>query len=103
MPTYVYTCDSCGTHFEKFQSFKDEPLRACPYCQQEKVRRVFQPVGIVFKGAGWYINDNRSSNATLSNTSKAADNQNETGTTETETTSEKKSDVSDTTSSSESP
>jgi putative FmdB family regulatory protein len=60
MPTYVYACDSCGAQFEQFQSFKDEPLRTCPKCASA-VRRVFQPVGIVFKGSGWYITDSRKS------------------------------------------
>ena len=62
MPTYVYACDSCGTQFEQFQSFKDEPLRSCPSCAGA-VRRVFQPVGIVFKGSGWYVTDSRKSNS----------------------------------------
>jgi putative FmdB family regulatory protein len=60
MPTYVYACDSCGAQFEQFQSFKDEPVRTCPRCEAG-VRRVFQPVGIVFKGSGWYITDSRKS------------------------------------------
>jgi len=60
MPTYVYACDTCGAEFEQFQSFKDEPLRTCPSCASA-VRRVFQPVGIVFKGSGWYITDSRKS------------------------------------------
>ena len=65
MPTYVYACDTCGAQFEQFQSFKDEPLRTCPSCSGA-VRRVFQPVGIVFKGSGWYITDSRkSSSATV--------------------------------------
>ena len=65
MPTYVYACDTCGAQFEQFQSFKDEPLRTCPACAGA-VRRVFQPVGIVFKGSGWYITDSRkSSSATV--------------------------------------
>jgi putative FmdB family regulatory protein len=65
MPTYVYACDTCGAQFEQFQSFKDEPLRTCPACASA-VRRVFQPVGIVFKGSGWYITDSRkSSSATV--------------------------------------
>lgn len=62
MPTYVYACDSCGNQFERFQSFKDEPLRTCPSCASA-VRRVFQPVGIVFKGSGWYVTDSRKSNS----------------------------------------
>ena len=64
MPTYVYACDSCGAQFEQFQSFKDEPLRDCPRCAQAALRRVFQPVGIVFKGSGWYITDSRGASST---------------------------------------
>ncbi len=64
MPTYVYACNSCGKQFEKFQSFKDDPLTVCPCGQEGQVRRVIQPVGIVFKGSGWYINDSRGSSST---------------------------------------
>ena len=72
MPTYVYACDSCGAQFEQFQSFKDEPLRTCPSCASA-VRRVFQPVGIVFKGSGWYITDSRkASSATVSGDESAS-------------------------------
>lgn len=74
MPTYVYACDTCGKQFEKFQSFKDEPLTACPCGQEGKVRRVIQPAGIVFKGSGWYITDSRggSSSAVTGTTESAA-------------------------------
>ena len=72
MPTYVYACDSCGNQFEQFQSFKDDPLQTCPSCASA-VRRVFQPVGIVFKGSGWYVTDSRKSNsATVSGDDSAA-------------------------------
>jgi putative FmdB family regulatory protein len=74
MPTYVYACDTCGAQFEQFQSFKDEPLRTCPACASA-VRRVFQPVGIVFKGSGWYITDSRkSSSATVGGEEPSAKN-----------------------------
>ncbi len=58
MPTYGYRCDSCGHAFDAVQKFSDDPIKACPECGQQ-VRRVFHPVGIVFKGSGWYINDSR--------------------------------------------
>lgn len=62
MPTYVYACDTCGKQFEQFQSFKEAPLQTCPCDQQSStLRRVFQPVGIVFKGSGWYVTDSRKS------------------------------------------
>lgn len=79
MPTYVYACDTCGKQFEQFQSFKDAPLTTCP-CEQQScaIRRVFQPVGVVFKGAGWYITDSRrSSSATVSSDTNTKDDKGE--------------------------
>lgn len=59
MPTYVYRCDDCGHQFEIFQRMSEDPIDTCPGCQS-RVRRVIHPVGVVFKGSGWYINDSRS-------------------------------------------
>ncbi len=59
MPTYTYQCDSCGHGFEAVQRFADDPLTECPQCGGP-IRRVIQPVGVVFKGSGWYITDSRS-------------------------------------------
>ncbi len=59
MPTYVYGCDTCGHRFEKFQKIQDAPLTECPECGA-RIRRIFQPAGIVFKGSGWYSKDSRS-------------------------------------------
>ena len=58
MPTYAYRCTACGHEFDKVQKFSDDAISICPECGGE-VRRVFQPVGVVFKGSGWYINDSR--------------------------------------------
>jgi putative FmdB family regulatory protein len=58
MPTYTYQCDSCGHGFETVQRFADDPLTECPECGAS-IRRVIQPVGVVFKGSGWYITDSR--------------------------------------------
>lgn len=60
MPTYAYGCDTCGHRFDQFQRFSEDPLRECPACAAP-IRRLIQPVGIVFKGSGWYINDSRPS------------------------------------------
>jgi putative FmdB family regulatory protein len=60
MPTYEYACKSCGEHLEVVQSFRDEPLEECPACGG-RLRKVFSPVGISFKGSGFYRNDSRSS------------------------------------------
>ena len=59
MPTYEYRCPSCGYDFEIFQKFSDKPLSVCPQCGGE-LRKVFNSVGIVFKGSGFYSTDNHS-------------------------------------------
>jgi putative FmdB family regulatory protein len=59
MPTYEYRCTNCGRHTEVVQSFSDDPLSECPHCGQKALRKVFSPVGIVFKGSGFYKTDNR--------------------------------------------
>jgi putative FmdB family regulatory protein len=58
MPTYSYRCATCDNRFDAFQKFADDPLTVCPECGG-LVKRVIQPVGVVFKGSGWYINDSR--------------------------------------------
>ena len=59
MPTYQYACTECGHAFEQFQSFSDESLTVCPECEG-KLRKVFNAVGVVFKGSGFYRTDSRS-------------------------------------------
>ena len=59
MPTYEYSCKSCGEHLEVVQSFKDDALTECPNCGGD-LRKVFGNIGIVFKGSGFYKNDSRS-------------------------------------------
>ncbi len=61
MPIYEYECRNCGTRFEKMQPITSDPVKICPNCGEEQVRRVIQPVGVIFKGSGWYITDNRKS------------------------------------------
>ena len=58
MPIYEYQCDTCGLRFERRQRMSDEPLKDCPECDGH-VHRVIQPVGVIFKGSGFYITDNR--------------------------------------------
>ena len=59
MPTYQYACAACGEQVEAVQKFTDDPLTECPACGG-KLRKVFSPVGIVFKGSGFYRTDSRS-------------------------------------------
>ncbi|SES04065.1 putative regulatory protein, FmdB family [Propionibacterium cyclohexanicum] len=63
MPNYEYACTSCGEHLEVFQKFTDKALTVCPQCSGQ-LRKVFSPVGVVFKGSGFYATDNRTSGKT---------------------------------------
>jgi putative FmdB family regulatory protein len=58
VPTYQYTCTDCGEPVEALQKFTDEPLTVCAACGG-RLRKVFSPVGIVFKGSGFYRTDSR--------------------------------------------
>ncbi len=58
MPTYQYSCTDCGHFLETFQSFTDDSLTVCPECEG-RLRKVFNAVGVVFKGSGFYRNDSR--------------------------------------------
>jgi putative FmdB family regulatory protein len=61
MPTYEYRCDACLHEFEEFQYIKDEPLKKCPSCSKNKLRRLISGgAAIVFKGSGFYQTDYRS-------------------------------------------
>lgn len=64
MPTYQYKCKECGIAFEHFQHFSEEPLRLCPECEGP-VYRVIQPVGVIFKGSGFYVTDHKGSASNL--------------------------------------
>lgn len=74
MPVYVYRCKNCGVQFEQQQSFNDQPLTRCPECSKKTLVKVFTPVGIVFKGSGFYATDHRSpSGGGRNSKEKAAD------------------------------
>ena len=85
MPIYVYRCDTCGLTFERRQRMTEAPLQDCPECEGH-VQRVIQPVGIVFKGSGFYVTDNRSKSSTALPGKKESDS--DTKKTETKTPSE---------------
>ncbi|MDR0284274.1 MAG: FmdB family transcriptional regulator [Propionibacteriaceae bacterium] len=65
MPIYQYHCTSCGADLEIFQHMVDPTLTVCPECQGQ-LRKVFSPVGIVFKGSGFYATDSKKSSSTTS-------------------------------------
>ena len=71
MPTYEYACTECGQHAEVVQSMSAEPLTTCAVCGG-RLRKVFSPIGIVFKGSGFYRTDSRA--AATNGNGKPAEN-----------------------------
>jgi putative FmdB family regulatory protein len=63
VPTYQYQCSDCGEALEVHQSFSDDALTVCPECEG-RLRKVFNAVGVVFKGSGFYRNDSRGTSST---------------------------------------
>jgi putative FmdB family regulatory protein len=75
MPTYDYVCGSCGYEFEQFQTITAKPVRKCPRCGREGVKRLIGVgAGIIFRGSGFYETDYRSESY-----KKAAENENKSG------------------------
>ena len=71
MPTYAYACTECDHRFEAVQSFSDDSLTVCPECEG-RLRKIFNAVGIVFKGGGFYRTDSRSGSAVPSGSSSGS-------------------------------
>ncbi|MFQ5855095.1 MAG: FmdB family zinc ribbon protein [Anaerolineae bacterium] len=59
MPVYAYECEACHYEFERRQSFADGPIKVCPNCGEPSARRLITPVGVIFRGPGFYVTDNR--------------------------------------------
>ncbi|WP_457637873.1 FmdB family zinc ribbon protein [Oceanithermus sp.] len=74
MPTYVYKGLESGEYFEVEQSIHDDPLTRHPETG-EPVKRVIQPVGVIFKGSGWYVKDSRSDNSASKSPKKSSEAQ----------------------------
>ena len=68
MPTYAYACTECDHRFEAVQSFSDDSLTVCPECEG-RLRKIFNAVGIVFKGGGFYRTDSRAGSSEKSSSS----------------------------------
>lgn len=71
MPIYEYACTSCGERTEAKQGFDDPPLETCPHCGG-KLRKLYSPVGIVFKGSGFYSTDQKSKKSSGATESKSS-------------------------------
>ncbi|HVL38960.1 MAG TPA: FmdB family zinc ribbon protein [Fimbriimonadaceae bacterium] len=61
MPTYVYECSSCNSTFEVEQRISEDPLDSCACGSAGTVKRLIQPIAVMFKGSGFHINDYSSS------------------------------------------
>jgi putative FmdB family regulatory protein len=92
MPTYQYACTECEHAFEQFQSFSDDALTECPECAG-RLRKLFNAVGVVFKGSGFYRTDSRGKSSASetstsdSSTTKSASSDSSAGSGSTTTTS----------------
>ena len=103
MPTYQYACTECGHSFEQFQSFSEDALTVCPKCDG-RLRKLFNAVGVVFKGSGFYRTDSRkaasSSETASSNGSSSAKEGSSTSSSSSSSSSSKESSTSSSSSSS---
>ncbi len=73
MPIYTYRCENCGVQFEREQSYSDAPLQICPECRKKSLKKVISPVGIIFKGSGFYSTDHKSPSGSGSNAAPKKD------------------------------
>ncbi|QBR92344.1 FmdB family transcriptional regulator [Nocardioides euryhalodurans] len=78
VPTYQYACTECGHAFEQFQSFSDDALTECPQCSG-RLRKLFNAVGVVFKGSGFYRNDSRATTSSPSSTTTTSTSEGSSG------------------------
>ncbi len=78
MPTYQYACTECSHAFEQVQSFSEDALTTCPECTG-RLRKVYNAVGVVFKGSGFYATDNRSSKSSAKSTAASSSSSSDSG------------------------
>jgi putative FmdB family regulatory protein len=84
VPTYSYECTECGNRFDKVQSFTEDSLTTCEQCSG-RLRKLFNSVGVVFKGSGFYRTDSRESgqkSKSSTNGSSSGDSDNGSGSSE---------------------
>ena len=101
MPIYEYECGSCGRRFDELQRIMDDALATDPECGGP-VRRVIQPVGIIFKGSGFYVNDSRKTASSSSSADSSTTDSTKSDSTKSDAKSETKTESSSSTSSGDS-
>jgi putative FmdB family regulatory protein len=96
LPIYTYACSTCGVELERRQSFSDPPLTVCESCGGA-LRKLLYPVGLIFKGSGFYNTDYKklSDNGSKSDTDGAAEKPKEGASTETQPAGAKKAESKD--------
>jgi putative FmdB family regulatory protein len=72
MPVYTYHCENCEHEFEKYQTFSEDALKTCPECKKKKLRKVYKPALVLFKGSGYYVTDNKGAHSSLNTTNTAS-------------------------------
>lgn len=72
MPTYSYACTECDNRFDAVQAFTDDALTTCPECSG-RLRKLFNSVGVVFKGSGFYRTDSRDASSKSSGSTSASE------------------------------
>lgn len=94
MPTYEYKCENCQHTFEAFQSIKDEPLKKCPNCGKNKLKKLISGgAGLIFKGSGFYLTDYKNKSSKTHSTKHTGKSSGESGTKIIDTTGDTKSDT----------
>ena len=73
MPMYTYRCEACGYSYDKQKKFHEEHDSVCPECGATSVRHVIHRVGVVFKGSGFYVTDNRGGSSVASRSGAKSD------------------------------
>jgi putative FmdB family regulatory protein len=99
VPTYSYACTECGDRFDAVQAFSDDALTTCTKCSG-RLRKLFNSVGVVFKGSGFYRTDSREAAKSVSGSSSSSSSSEKSSDKGSEKSSEKSSDSSSSSSSS---
>jgi putative FmdB family regulatory protein len=76
MPIYEYRCSACGHHLEALQKMTEAPLRKCPDCGKQRLKRLVSASQFRLKGSGWYETDFKNKDETKRNlVEKAAESE----------------------------
>jgi len=77
MPIYTYRCSNCGHEYDHNQGLKEPNPETCPTCGKAALQRVYKPIGLVFKGSGFYATDHKSPSGVANGSGSAADGKSE--------------------------